>query len=142
MGNLIFKEECYKIIGGCFEIYNEKGNGFLESVYQECLELELRFLKIQFSSQTPLKLFYRGSELKQKFVPDFVCYNKIILEIKAVDQLTDKHRSQVINYLQATGFELGLLVNFGGHPKLQWERFVNSSNNGDYRSSSKTNSRG
>ena len=122
--DLILKDECYKIIGACFEVYNEKGCGFLESVYQECLEIEHDYQQIPFVPHEELRLFYRGKELKQKFIPDFICYGKIILEIKAVSQLTDDHRAQVINYLNATGLQLGLLVNFGGQPKLEWERLV------------------
>jgi len=126
MADLIYKDECFKIIGACFEVYNDKGCGFLESVYQECLEIEHEYQQIPFVPQQALRLFYREKELKQKFIPDFICYGKIILEIKAVSKLTDEHRAQVINYLNATGFELGLLVNFGGHPKLEWERLVHT----------------
>ncbi|MFT5300777.1 MAG: GxxExxY protein [Mariniblastus sp.] len=124
MSDLIYPDECYKIIGGCFEVYNEKGCGFLESVYQECMEIEYDFQHIPFVAQETLRLSYRGKELKHRFVPDFICFGKIIVEIKAVDGLTDKHRAQVINYLNATGYPLGLLVNFGGHPKIEWERLV------------------
>ncbi len=126
MTDLIYKDECFKIIGACFEVYNEKGCGFLESVYQECLEIEHEYQKIPFLPQQQLRLFYRGKELKQKFIPDFICYGKIIVEIKAVSKLTDEHRAQIINYLNATGYELGILVNFGGHPRLEWERLVHT----------------
>ena len=126
MAGLIYKDECFRIIGACFEVYNEKGCGFLESVYQECLEIEHDYQQIPFVSQQELRLFYRGKELKQKFTPDFICYGKIIVEIKAVTKLADEHRAQIINYLNATGFELGILVNFGGHPKLEWERLVHT----------------
>jgi len=125
MSDLILKEECYKIVGACFEVYKEKGCGFLEAVYQECLEIEFEYQGISFESQKELALTYRGKELKQKFVPDFICLGDIILEIKAVDHLQDIHRSQVLNYLNATGFKLGILVNFGSHPKAEWERLVN-----------------
>jgi GxxExxY protein len=121
---LIYKEECYRIVGACFEVYNEKGCGFLEPVYQECMEIEFEYQKIAFLAQQQLRLFYRGRELKQKYIPDFICFGKIIVELKAVSKLIDEHRAQVINYLHATGFELGLLVNFGGYPKLEWERLV------------------
>ena len=124
--NLIYRDECYKIIGACFEVYNDKGCGFLESVYQECLEIEHEFQNIPFVPQQELRLFYRGKQLKQTFIPDLICYGKIILEVKAVSKLIDEHRAQVINYLNATGYELGLLVNFGGHPKLEWERLVHT----------------
>jgi GxxExxY protein len=124
--NLIYRDESFKIVGACFEVYNDKGCGFLEAVYQECLEIEHRYQGIPFVPHRQLDLFYREEELKQKYIPDFVCYEKIIVEIKAVSKLTDEHRSQVINYLNATGYQLGLLVNFGGHPKLEWERFVHT----------------
>ena len=128
MTELIYKDECYQIVGACFEVYNEKGCGFLESVYQECLEIELAHQQVPFVSQPELQLKYRGQQLKQKFIPDFICFGEIVVEIKAVDDLHDAHRAQLINYLNATGYDLGILVNFGSHPKLQWERLVNSKN--------------
>lgn len=121
---LLFKDESYAIIGSCFEVYKEKGNGFVEPVYQECLELELTAQKIPFTALGALKLTYKGAELKQRFIPDFLCHDKIILEIKAVKQLTDEHRAQVLNYLKATGLRLGLLVNFGHYPKVEYERII------------------
>jgi GxxExxY protein len=124
--NLIYRDESFKIIGACFEVYNDKGCGFLEPVYQECLEIEHRYQNIPFVPQQQLRLFYRDEELKQKYIPDFICYEKIIVEIKSVSKLTDEHRAQVINYLNATGYQLGLLINFGGHPKLEWERLVHT----------------
>ena len=128
MTELIYKEECYQIVGACFEVSNEKGCGFLESVYQECLEIELAHQQVPFVSQPELQLEYRGQQLKQSFIPDFICFGEIVVEIKAVDDLHDAHRAQLINYLNATGYDLGILVNFGSHPKLQWERLVNSKN--------------
>ncbi len=124
MKDLIYPEECYKIVGACFEVYKEKGCGFLEAVFQECLELELGFQGIPFDAQRVLKLSYKGTPLQQGYVADFVCYDKIIIEIKAVSHLTDEHRAQVLNYLNATGYKLGLLVNFGHFPKVEWERIV------------------
>ncbi|QDS88193.1 hypothetical protein EC9_23810 [Rosistilla ulvae] len=124
--DLIYREECYKIIGVCFEVYNDKGSGFLEPVYQECLEIEHEYQQIPSVSRQAIGLSYRGVELKQKFVPDFICFGKIILEIKAVSQLLDEHRAQVINYLNATGFQLALLVNFASYPKIEWERLVHT----------------
>lgn len=126
MSDLILKDECYQIVGECFEVYNEKGSGFLEPVYQECLEIEHEYQEIPFVAQQQMKLTCRGRELKQKFVPDFICYDKIILEIKAVRYLTDEHRAQVINYLNTNGYQLGILVNFSSHPKLEWERLVHT----------------
>jgi GxxExxY protein len=124
--NLIYRDESFKIIGACFEVYNDMGCGFLEPVYQECLAIEHRYQSIPFVPHQQLRLFYRDEELKQKYIPDFICFEKIIVEIKAVSKLTDEHRAQVINYLNATGYQLGLLVNFGGHPKLEWERLVHT----------------
>jgi GxxExxY protein len=121
---LIYKEESYEILGACFEVYREKGCGLLEAVYQECLEIELVLCNIPFSSQTALTLHYKERELKQKYVPDFECYQKIIVELKAVKKLCDEHRAQVFNYLRATGYQLGLIVNFGHYPKLEHERIV------------------
>lgn len=124
MADLIYPEESYKIVGACFEVHNDKGCGFLEPVYQECLEIELNYQEIHFQAKPELKLTYRGHTLKKRYEPDFVCFDKIIVEIKAVSNLTDEHRAQIINYLNATGFQLGLLINFGGHPKLEYERFA------------------
>ncbi len=126
MTDLVYKNECFKIIGACFEVYNDKGGGFLESVYQECLEIEFEYQQTPFVPQQELRLYCRQKELRQKFIPDFICYGKVIVEIKAVSKLTDEHRAQVINYLNATGYELGILVNFGGYPKLEWERLVHT----------------
>lgn len=124
MSELIYKDESYRIIGACFEVYKEKGCGFLEPVYQECLELELGFQAIPFKPQLPIALTYKGRPLQKHYIADVVCHDKIIVELKAVSALTDEHRGQVINYLHATGHRLGLLVNFGHHPKLEWERIV------------------
>ena len=121
---IIYKEESYAIIGACFEVYNEMGCGFVEPVYQECLEMELDLRVIPFRPQAELELSYKGRRLEQKYKPDFICFGKIILEIKAVSQLADEHRAQVHNYLKATGYKLGLLVNFGHYPKLEYERIV------------------
>jgi len=101
------------------------GPGFLESVYQECLGIEFSQGNIPFTAQEPLSLQYRDRVLTQKYQPDFICYGKIIIELKAASTLADEHRAQLINYLKATKYKLGLLVNFGHHPKLEYERFVN-----------------
>jgi GxxExxY protein len=121
---ILYKEESYQIIGTCFEVYNEKGFGFHEPVYQECMELELGFRSILFASQKELNLEYKGHPLKQKYIPDLLCFDKIVVELKAVSALTDEHRGQVLNYLRATGLKLGLLVNFGNPKKLEWERII------------------
>ena len=122
--DIIYKKESYLIIGACFEVYKEKGCDFLESVYQECLEIEFGLQGIPFKSQITLDIEYKGKILKHRYIPDFVCFDKIILEIKAVSGFTDEHRAQVHNYLKATGYKLGLLVNFGHYPKLEYNRIV------------------
>lgn len=122
--DIVYKEESYRIMGACFEVYKLKGPGFLEAVYQECLQIELALEGIPFIAQPELELTYKGQRLQQSYKPDFVCFEKIILEIKAVSQLGDEHRAQAHNYLKATGFKLGLLVNFSHHPQLEWERIV------------------
>lgn len=124
MTEIIYKKESYAIIGACFEVYNEKGCGFLEPVYHECLMIEFECQQIPAVSKPSLSLTYRGRLLTQRYGPDFVCFEKIILEIKAASALVDEHRAQVLNYLNATGFELGLLVNFGHYPKLEYERIA------------------
>jgi GxxExxY protein len=121
---LIRKEDCYRIIGACFEVYKEKGAGFSEGVYQECLELEFVLQAITAQPKVQLQLEYKGKPLECKLIPDFICLGDIILELKAVTELCDEHRAQVHNYLKATGFKLGLLVNFGHYPKLEYERIV------------------
>ncbi len=124
MAELLFKDECYRIMGACFEVYKEMGCGFVEAVYQECLEIEFDSRSIPFRSQQRLALGYKQRQLKQVYVPDFVCFEQVILEIKAVSKLCDEFRAQVHNYLKATGCRLGLLVNFGHHPQVEWERIV------------------
>ena len=119
---LIYKEESYVIIGACFAVCKDKGCGFHEPVYHECLEIE--FQRIPFLSKPPRTLQYRGRTLQQAFLPDFICYEKIILEIKAVSVLCDEHRAQILNYLSATGYQLGLLVNFGHYPRIEYERLL------------------
>ena len=124
MVELLLKDECYQVMGACFEVYKELGCGFVEPVYQEALEIELRSQEIAFEPQKQLQLRYKGQLMKQTYIPDFVCFDQVILEIKAVSKLCDDHRAQVHNYLKATGYRLGLLVNFGHHPKVEWERIV------------------
>ena len=124
--DLVLKEESYKVMGACFEVYKEKGCGFLEAVYQECLEHELCKRAVPFKSQAPLFLNYKGHRLRQCYIADFICYGKIIVEIKSVKTLADEHRAQTVNYLKATGFTLALLVNFGHCPSIEYQRFLNT----------------
>ena len=124
MSSIIYKLESYEIMGACFEVYKEKGSGFLEAVYQECLEKELSKRGIPFVSQPELKLSYKGEPLRQTYIPDFVCHQSIVVELKALAATTGEHKAQVLNYLKATGMRLGLLANFGCHPKATIERIV------------------
>ncbi len=121
---IIFKEESYKIMGACFEVYREMSCGFTEPIYQECLELEFGLQAIPAHPHRKLNLKYKEKRLRQHFEPDFICHDLIVVEIKALSRLTNEHRAQVHNYLKATGFKLGLLVNFGTYPKLEYERIV------------------
>lgn len=111
-------------MGACFEVYKTMGCGFLEDVYQECLGIELKKQRIPFIEKTKLDLYYKEDKLRKHYEPDFICYDKIILEIKSISKIIDEHRAQVLNYLNATNFELGLLVNFGHYPKIEHERFI------------------
>ena len=124
MDNLLYREEVYAIVGGAIEVHKTMGNGFLEPVYQESLEIELAARKILFDAQKRLRLFYKDVELKKEYVPDFVCFEKIIVEIKALERLTNVEIAQLINYLHATKLKVGVLINFGSSGKLDWNRYV------------------
>ena len=121
---LLYGDESYLIRGAVFEVYREMGCGFLEAVYQECLQREFCKQGIQFVSQAELILFYKQEKLQQIYKADFICYGKIIVELKAAKELNNEHRAQLHNYLKATGISLGFLVNFGHYPKAIIERVV------------------
>lgn len=121
---ILFKQESYNIIGAAFHVYNQLEFGFLEAVYQECLELEFIKRGIPYDREKELKINYDGIELRQTYKADFVCYGEIIVELKAVSMLDSSHRAQVYNYLHATGYRLGLLLNFGSDSELERERIV------------------
>ena len=121
---IVFKEESYKVVGAAYKVYNALGHGFLEAVYQEALEIEFQRQGIPYEREKELKIQYDGVELKQTYKADFVCFGKIIVELKAVNALDDAHRSQVYNYLHATDYKLGLLLNFGNSDELEKERIV------------------
>ena len=119
-----YAKEAYEIQGAVFEVYRSLGAGFLEAVYQESLGIELNARLIPFVSQPPLRLQYKGRALRQTYAPDFICFEKIVIELKAVNTLAPEHRAQTFNYLRASGLRLGLLVNFGSTPGVQIERFA------------------
>ena len=129
MADLLYKEESYRIIGACCEVYKQKGCGFSEPVYQECLAIEFAIQEIPFVRHPRILVDYKGTLLTQYFELDFLCFDKLIVELKSVKSLIDEHRAQTINYLRATKFDLALLVNFGHYPKLEHERLANSENN-------------
>ncbi len=112
------------MLGACFEVYKELGCGFFEGVYVDCLKLEMEQRRIPYVAQPRIEVVDKGRTIEHVFVPDFICFDKVILEVKAVNELIGAHRSQVINYLKCTGLEVGLLVNFGHHPLIEHERFA------------------
>jgi GxxExxY protein len=127
MAMLIYPKESY-IINGCFlSVYNHLGCGFLEAVYQEALEIEFKAAGIPYKREVRLPIYYRGVLLQKEYYADFICYDKNIIELKAVSAIADIHKSQVLNYLKATGYELGIIANFGA-PSLETKRVCNSNN--------------
>ena len=125
MSGLLYEKETYNIIGACMQVHKKLGNGFLESVYQEVLEKEFTKEKIPYESQKKIRIIYDGDYLDKYFVADFVCYEKVILEIKSTSSIVRDHISQILNYLKATNYEIGLLVNFG-QTSLTWKRIINT----------------
>jgi GxxExxY protein len=121
---MLYAAEVFQIQGAIFEVNRHMGSGFLESVYQECLAMEFTARNIPFVAQHPLGLTYKGQTLRQAYQADFVCFGTIIIELKSVRELAPEHRAQVLNYLNATGLKLGLLVNFGSASKARIERLV------------------
>jgi len=121
---LLYKEEVFNIVGAAIEVHRELGPGFLEAVYQEAFEIELASRNIPFESQKHLHISYKGGLLQKEYVADLVAYDKIVVEIKALERLSGTEQSQILNYLKATGFKVGVLINFGADGKLEWERFI------------------
>jgi GxxExxY protein len=121
---LIYRDEVYAIQGAIFDVYRKMGTGFLEGVYQECLAIELARRSVPFAALKPLALVYDGEPLRHGYVADFICFERVLLELKAARAIAPEHRAQIINYLRATGIKLGLLVNFGASAKVEIERFV------------------
>lgn len=121
---LYYKKESFDIVGAAMQVYNVLGNGFLEAVYQEAFEIELGKRNIPYEREKELVIYYEGVELQKKFYADFVCFKDVIVELKAVSNIENNHRSQVYNYLKATGKKLGILINFGSPNGIEWERIV------------------
>jgi GxxExxY protein len=119
-----YQEESYCIRGCIYEVNKKLGSGFLEAVYQEAMRIELEKAKIPFEEKKVIQIMYDGKALKQFYIADFICYGKIIIEIKAVNKIANEHKAQIFNYLAATGLKLGFLINFGSHPKAEIVRIV------------------
>jgi len=122
---LLYKDEVYAIVGAAIEVHKELGPGFLEAVYHEALEMEFTNRGIPFISKPLLNVKFKNKILKKRYEADFLCYDKIIIEIKSQSILTAHDEAQLINYLKATELRIGLLINFGGYPTLEWKRFIN-----------------
>ena len=117
------KNETYAIIGAAMEVHKHLGFGFLEAVYQEALEIEFLKQEIHFVCQAPLNIIYKDIKLSKQYFADFICYDSVIVELKALSELTTDHDAQILNYLKATNKKVGLLINFG-KPSLQYKRIV------------------
>jgi GxxExxY protein len=124
MAELILKDEVYAVVGAAIEVHRVLGSGFLEPVYQEAMEIESKIRSLPFEAQKILEIYYKEYRLKKEYIPDFVYYGQIVVELKAPDRLTGREEAQLLNYLKATGMKVGVLINFGSHPKLEWKRLV------------------
>ncbi len=125
MTELLLKDEVFAIVGAAIEVHRVLGPGFLEAVYQEALELEFQARNIPYEPQKELRIFYKGRQLVKKYATDFLCYEQIIVELKALSHLSGHDEAQVLNYLKATQLRVGVLINFGSLGRLEWKRFVN-----------------
>ena len=129
-GDLIYRKEVYRIIGAAMNVSNILGPGFLEAVYQEALEIELRDNGIPFEAQKRIEITYRNRKLSQCYIADFLCFDNIIVEIKAIAQIRGIEEAQLLNYLKATKLPVGLIINFGSK-KLEWKRYANTAKQSD-----------
>jgi GxxExxY protein len=124
MAELVLKEEVYEVIGAAMEVYYQLGRGFLEPLYQEAFEIELGRRGLPFEHQKELTILYKGQPLEKKYVADLVCFNEIVVELKALDRLTGIDEAQLLNYLRMTRMRVGLLINFGSQVRLEWKRYI------------------
>ena len=122
--DILFRDECYRINGCIYAVYNKLGIGFLEGVYQEALEIELKKEAIPFVTQQSIEIFYDGFPLSKRYIADIICFGKILLEIKAVSEISNHHKAQLLNYLTATRYDLGLLINFHSYPRVEINRMI------------------
>jgi GxxExxY protein len=124
MKNEVYKDEGYKPMGAAFEVYNQQSYGMAEEIYQESLEIELGMRAIPFQTRQELKCFYKGHELKKRYVPDLFVFGCLVVELKAATQLLPEHEAQLINYMRITKRPVGYLINFGHGGTLEWKRFI------------------
>lgn len=123
MEDIIYKDEAYKIVGAMISVHKELGCGYLEAVYQEAIEIEFSLQGIPFEREKEMEILYKGRSISKKYRPDFICYNKIIVELKAVEELLPEFKAQTLNYMKMSNSKLGLLANFG-RPSLEVQRLV------------------
>ena len=123
MEEYLFKDYTYKIIGAAMEVHKELGCGFLEAIYQEAFSLEFKLQKIPYVQEQKLEIEYKGNILDKYYKADFICYDDIVVEIKALSELTTEHEAQILNYLKATNKKIGLLINFG-QKSLKYKRYI------------------
>ena len=123
MNDFLYKRETFDIIGAAMEVHKILGCGFLEAVYQEALELEFQYRKIPYQREAKLNIYYKEQLLKKHYEADFICYDKVIVELKALSALTSEHEAQLLNYLKSTKLKVGLLINFG-RESLEYKRMV------------------
>ena len=121
MAELLLKEEVYAIIGAAIDVHRELGSGFLEAVYQEAMELELEWRRFPFESQKELCIYYKGHCLEKKYIADLICFGSVLIELKAMKEISSREESQMLNYLKATGLRVGLIINFGDEGRLYWK---------------------
>ena len=120
---LLFGEEVFRIQGAIYEVNRVKGAGFPDAVYQECLALEFGARGISFAAQPVLPLDYKGVPLRATYIPDFICFGSVLVELKALTAIASEHRAQVLNYLAGSGHQTALLLNFGAE-RLEYKRFI------------------
>ena len=124
MTDLVLKDEVYEVVGAAMEVYWQLGRGFLEPIYQEAFEIELSRRKIPFEPKRELTIVYKDQPLEKTYVPDVICFDQIVVELKALERLSGVEQSQLLNYLKMTRMKVGLLINFGSRVRLEWKRYV------------------
>ena len=121
---LLMKDEVYAVVGAAMDVHRELRSGFLEAVYQEAMEVELTARRVPFARQVPIPIYYKGQALEKKYIADLICYGQVLVELKHIDQLTGLEEAQLLNYMHALRFRVGLLINFGDPGRLDWQRYV------------------